>query len=298
MASDSDRPRPLLDRVLRPGPSRDHHQLAATGRAGRNLPAAVVTAVVLISALGLALAFARPVFVGLVVVLTLLATWELGGAFARIGIRLAMPPIYVGTVGILVSAWALGSEAAFIALYLTVFVIIAWRLLDGREESRIPDVATSVFTVVYVPFLASFVILMLSTLREPWAVVTFIAVTVCNDIGGWAAGVVFGRHAMVPRLSPKKTWEGFVGSVVLCAGAGTASAVLLGIHWWWGLALGAATAVVGTVGDLTESMIKREVGLKDMSNLLPGHGGVLDRLDSLLMTAPVFYLVFRAALGG
>jgi len=294
--ADSDRS--LLDRVMRPGPSRDHTPLVATGRAGRNLPAAVLTAVVLIGALGLALWLWQPGFVALVVLLALGATWELGGAFARTGVTLAMPPIYVGTVGILVSAWTLGPEAMLVAMYLTVFVVIAWCLLDGSVQGRIRDVITSVFTVVYVPFLASFVVLMLAVSHSPWWVVVFIAVTISNDIGGWAAGVLVGRHPMSPRISPKKSWEGFAGSVLMCAVVGVVSMMALGAAWWWGLVLGAATAVVGTVGDLTESMIKREVGLKDMSNLLPGHGGILDRLDSLLMTAPVFYVVLSLVVGG
>ncbi len=291
-------PRSLLDRVMRPGPSRDHMPLAATGRAGRNLPAAVATAVVLIGAFALALWLWRPGFVALVVLLALGATWELGGAFARVGVTLAMPPIYVGTIGILVCTWTLGLEAALIAMYLTVFVVIAWRLLEGPADDRIRDVVTSIFAVVYVPFLASFVVLMLTGDRSPWWVVVFIVVTISNDIGGWAAGVLLGRHPMSPRISPKKSWEGFAGSVLMCVGVAVASLALLGAPWWWGPILGAAAAVVGTVGDLTESMIKREVGLKDMSNILPGHGGILDRLDSLLMTAPMFSLVLGLAMGG
>ncbi|MFC7580599.1 phosphatidate cytidylyltransferase [Schaalia naturae] len=296
MADDS--ARSLLDRVLRPGPSRDHTPLAATGRAGRNLPAAVTTAVVLVAAVVLTLWLFQPGFIALVVVLALGAAWELGGAFARIGVSVTMPPIYVGTIGILVSAWTLGLEATLIAMYLTVFVVIAWRLLDGSADGRVRDVVTSVFTVVYVPFLASFVVLLLAASRSAWMVAAFIAVTISNDIGGWAAGVLFGRHPMSPGISPKKSWEGFAGSVLACCAVGTGAMALLGADWWWGPVLGVASALVGTVGDLTESTIKREVGLKDMSNILPGHGGILDRLDSLLMTAPVSYLVLRAAMGG
>lgn len=287
--------RSLLDRILAPGPTQDHVPLPASGRAGRNLPAAVTTAVVLIAVVVATLVLARPLFVALVVVLCLAAVWELGGAFARVGVRVPMPPLYVGTVGILVSAWALGIEATAVAVYLTVFVLIAWVLLDGRSSSATTDVVTSVFCVVYVPFLASFVVLIAQTPHGALAVAAYVAVTAANDIGGWGAGVLLGRHPMTPRISPHKSWEGFAGSVVLCAGAAAAALVVMGGQWWWGLVLGPAAAMVGTVGDLTESLIKREVGLKDMSNLLPGHGGVLDRMDSLLMTAPVFFVVLRAA---
>ena len=288
--------RPLLDRIMRPGPSHNHPQLPPSGRAGRNLPAAITTAVVLVGALAATLVFAEHAFVALVVALCLAATWELGGAFARLGVRVPMAPVYVGTIGILVSAWSLGIEATMVSLYLTVFVLIAWRLMDGRGEAAITDVVTSVFTVVYVPFLASFVVLMLAAFHSPLIVAAYVAVTVSNDLGGWAAGVLFGKHPMVPKISPKKSWEGFAGSVLMCALVGVGAMHMLGGAWWWGIILGVAAAIVGTIGDLTESLIKREVGLKDMSNLLPGHGGVLDRLDSLLMTAPVFYVVFRIAL--
>ena len=288
--------RSRADRILRPGPTQDHAQLPASGRAGRNLPAAVTTAVVLIGALALGLVYWTPAFLTLVVVLCLMATWELGGAFARIGVAVTMPPLYVGTVGILVSAWTLGPEALLVSLFLTVFVIIAWRLMEDRGTSTLSDVVTSVFCAVYVPFLAAFVLLLRSESASAAVVAVYVAVTVSNDIGGWAAGVLFGRHPMTPRLSPHKSWEGFAGSVLMCSAVGVASLMALGAQWWWGLLAGVTAAVVGTIGDLTESAIKRETGLKDMSNLLPGHGGVLDRMDSLLMTAPVLYLVLRTAL--
>ncbi|WP_075888462.1 phosphatidate cytidylyltransferase [Actinomyces provencensis] len=295
MATEPTRSR--LDRILRPGPTQDHAPLPASGRAGRNLPAAVTTAVVLLGALAGGLVYWTPGFVALVVILCLMATWELGGAFARTGTSVTMPPLYVGTVGILVSAWTMGPEAMLVALFLTVFVIIAWRLMEGRGASTITDVITSVFCAVYVPFLAAFVLLMRSESGSAAVVGVYVAVTVSNDIGGWAAGVLFGKHPMSPRISPHKSWEGFAGSVLMCCAVGVAGVLLLGGQWWWGLVAGVAASVVGTVGDLTESAIKRETGLKDMSNLLPGHGGVLDRMDSLLMTAPVLYLVLRAALG-
>jgi phosphatidate cytidylyltransferase len=118
-------------------------------------------------------------------------------------------------------------------------------------------------------------------------IVTFILTTVCSDIGGYAAGVLFGKHPMAPKLSPKKSWEGFAGSVTFCAIAGAASvALLLDGPWLGGAALGVLVAGCATVGDLMESSLKRDLGIKDMSNLLPGHGGLMDRLDSLIVVAP------------
>ena len=129
-------------------------------------------------------------------------------------------------------------------------------------------------------------------------IITFILVTIASDIGGYIAGVLFGEHPMAPVISPKKSWEGFVGSVVFCVAAGVALVVyLLEGDWWVGVALGLITAVMATLGDLCESVIKRDLGIKDMSHVIPGHGGLMDRLDSLLATiAPIWlllhYLVF------
>ena len=228
----------------------------------------------------------------------LVGIWELAGAFARMGITLAVTPLYVGAIGMVTCAWWLGSEGMLFALYITVFVCAAWRLLDRRQESRMSDVVSTTFTAAYVPFLASFVVLMLGAWRNPWVFVVFELMVIANDTGGWAAGVLFGKHPMAPALSPKKSWEGFAGSALTAVGVGTVGLWWLGADWWWGIIAGISIAFVGTMGDLTESLIKREAGLKDMSKILPGHGGVLDRVDALLMSAPVAYFIFAWALPG
>jgi phosphatidate cytidylyltransferase len=117
---------------------------------------------------------------------------------------------------------------------------------------------------------------------------------VLSDVGGYAFGVVFGKHPMAPSVSPKKSWEGFAGSVLTCV-VGGAIAVPLLVHgpWWGGAVLGACAAVAATVGDLTESTIKRDLGIKDMSTILPGHGGAMDRLDSLLLVAPIAWALLQ-----
>jgi phosphatidate cytidylyltransferase len=123
-------------------------------------------------------------------------------------------------------------------------------------------------------------------------VLAFIATVVCNDVGGYAAGVLFGKHAMAPQISPKKSWEGMAGSVAACVLLGTLLLTFT-FHapWWTGVVFGAAIAVSATIGDLAESLIKRDLQIKDMGTLLPGHGGIMDRLDSLLPSAAVAYLL-------
>ena len=289
----------LLARIFSPGPTRDNHPAGgATGKAGRNLPQAITTAVVLIVAVAVPLFTSLPAFVGVIGFVCLVGIWELAGAFARMGITLTVTPLYVGAIGMITCAWWLGSEGTLFALYITVFVCAAWRLLDRRQESRMSDVVSSTFTAVYVPFLASFVVLMLAAWRDPWVFVVFELMVIANDTGGWAAGVLFGKHPMAPALSPKKSWEGFAGSAATAIGVGCVGLWLLGAAWWWGIVAGVSIAFVGTMGDLTESLIKRESGLKDMSHILPGHGGVLDRVDALLMSAPVAYFIFAWALPG
>jgi phosphatidate cytidylyltransferase len=191
----------------------------------------------------------------------------------------------------LVSAFIAGEEGLLVAFALTSFGVLLWRLIDGMDGAA-RDVAAGVFVAAYVPFLAGFAMLLVSEPDGPQRVVVFIAVTVANDIGGYAAGVLFGRHPMAPRISPKKSWEGFAGSLVLCVVVGIGLVVvLLGGSWWAGAAVGLASVVTATVGDLSESLIKRDLGVKDMGTLLPGHGGIMDRLDSLLPTAPAAYFL-------
>jgi phosphatidate cytidylyltransferase len=149
-----------------------------------------------------------------------------------------------------------------------------------------------VFLAVYLPFLAGFVALLIRSDDGVWRVLTFILVTIASDIGGYAAGVLFGRHPMAPRISPKKSWEGFAGSALFSAvGGAIALPALLDGAVWQGVVTGLALMLVATLGDLGESMIKRDLGIKDMGSLLPGHGGMMDRLDSLLLAAPVAYLL-------
>jgi len=188
----------------------------------------------------------------------------------------------------------LGLRDALAALALTVIAIFAWRL-PGGPAGYVKDVTAGVFATIYIPFLASFVAAMLVPADGPRRVLTFVILTVCSDVGGFVAGITLGRggrHLMAPSISPKKTWEGFAGSVVAClAGGALCLPLLLHGHAWQGLLVGAAAVLAAILGDLVESMIKRDLDIKDMGSLLPGHGGVLERLDSLLAVAPVVWLL-------
>lgn len=267
-------------------------------RAGRNLPAAVGIGL-LLGGLVLGTLYGwPPSFAVLVTVAMLLAVWELTVA---VGAHAAHPPrvpLLVGTAVVLVMAYRGGPEALAVAFALTVVVIILWRL-TGPVEGAVIDLAAAVWIAAYVPLLAAFALLLLAQPDGADRVVVFILTTVCSDIGGFAAGVAFGRHPMARGISPKKTWEGFAGSAILCVLGGSLSAhLLVGARWWEGAVIGAAVVVAATLGDLAESMVKRDLGIKDLGRLLPGHGGMMDRVDSLVVTAPVVYLLLTLFVGG
>jgi len=210
----------------------------------------------------------------------------------------------VGGATMVVVAYFSGAPALASATAVTALVTMLWLLRRGIE-GYVMNATASVFTLVYVPFLGSFVALMLAEGGRSGAgldddgvagIITFILVTIASDIGGYVAGVLFGRHPMAPVISPKKSWEGFAGSVVFTVGAGVALVVwLLDGDWWVGVVLGAIAVVMATLGDLCESVMKRDLGIKDMSQVIPGHGGLMDRLDSLLAgIAPIWLLLHYA----
>ncbi len=264
------------------------------GRAGRNLPAAIGVGAALGGVAILTLLTVKATFLLYLALALGIALAELAGALAKRDIKIPVIPIAAGGVAIGTCMYWLSVQAALAALALTVIVIFAWRL-PGGASGYVKDVTAGVFAAIYLPFLASFVVAMLVPADGPRRVLTFVILTVCSDIGGYAAGVTLGRagrHLMAPAISPKKTWEGFAGSVLAClAGGALCLRFLLHGHVWAGLLTGAAVVLAAILGDLVESMIKRDLDIKDMGTLLPGHGGILERLDSLLVVAPVAWLL-------
>ncbi|MEO5833440.1 MAG: phosphatidate cytidylyltransferase [Nakamurella sp.] len=270
-----------------PGPA-DH----APSRTGRDLPAAIGVALVLgVVVVGSLLLF-RPLFVAVIAAATAASVWELRATLlAARGIVLSWIPIVVGGVATITLAWPYGLRAQVIGIALTVLACMIWRL-PGGADGYLRDVSASTFVTLYVMFFASFATLLVAPGNGAQRVLTFIIVVVSSDTGGYIAGVSFGKHPMAPRISPKKSWEGFAGSVVGAAIAGALTGVLMLDHAWWrGALLGVLVCVTATLGDLIESMIKRDIGVKDMGTLLPGHGGVMDRMDSLLPSAVVTWLI-------
>ena len=262
------------------------------GRAGRNVPVAIAVGLALGALITVPLFSPyRWVFIAVLVGAVAIGIREIVLALRTLGAQPPMVPLQVGGALMVVTAYRVGADALLLGLVLTVLATLVWRLADPAE-GFLRDLAAATFTAAYVPFLAGFAALMTVPDDGPRRVTAFIAVVVCSDVGGFAAGVLFGKHPMAPTVSPKKSWEGFAGSLVACAAAGAIffvtlfdSSPLLGVVY------GLAIVVTATLGDLGESMVKRDIGIKDMGTLLPGHGGLMDRLDSLLPTAPVAYLL-------
>ncbi|ARH93426.1 phosphatidate cytidylyltransferase [Streptomyces sp. MOE7] len=268
--------------------------------AGRNLRAAIGVGVGLGVVILASLFVYKPVFIGVIAIAVVVGLWELTSRLAeRKDIRVPLVPLAVGGTAMVVAGYVRGAEGAWVAMALTALAVLVWRMTEA-PENYLRDVTAGVFAAFYVPFLATFVALMLAAGADgPQRVLTFLLLTVVSDTGAYAVGWRFGTHKLAPRISPGKTREGLVGAVLfaMVAGALCMQFLIKGGAWWQGLILGFAVAASATLGDLGESMIKRDLGIKDMGTLLPGHGGIMDRLDSLLPTAPVVWLLFVVFVG-
>jgi phosphatidate cytidylyltransferase len=263
-------------------------------RAGRDLRSAIVVGVGLGVVVLVSLFTVRQVFIAVVAAAVAVSIFELARALrTSAGIQVALVPVLVGGQAVVWLAWPYERGGVLSAFVITMLVCLLWRLKDGAD-GYLRDVTASIFTVAYVAVFAAFAVMLVVPEDGAYRVIAFILGVVLSDTGGYIAGVLFGKHPMAPTISPKKSWEGFAGSMVagMVGGAITVS-VLLDGQWWQGVLFGAALVVSSTTGDLIESLIKRDLGIKDMGTLLPGHGGLMDRMDSLLPSAVVSWLLLH-----
>jgi len=267
--------------------------VAPFSRAGRDLRAAVGVGVALGILVLASLILYKPSFVVIIAGAVAVGAWEMRRALATAGLLVPVVPLLLGTTSMIVSAAVQGGEGLLVSFGLTVVALLIWRAADGVAGAA-RDLGGAVLVTLYPGLLAGFAVLMLTPGDGVRRIVFFLLVTVFSDIGGYAVGVLAGRHPMAPSVSPKKSWEGFGGSVGGSAAVGAvAIALLLGGPWWAGALMGAVAAAAATLGDLMESTIKRDLGIKDMGTILPGHGGLMDRLDSLVIVAPLIWAMLR-----
>jgi len=305
--------------VAASGSQTEHTQPTAekkerTPKAGRDLPAAILTGLALLVPAVLGLIFFDLLLILVAIVLLCMGVWEVARALesheaARTrrpgGRRLRLPkiPLFLGAAAMPLAAYFGGVESLTLALMVTCVAIAVFAAIY-RVTDPGPSIVASIFVACWVPFLISFAVLLLETGPESglfgiaegnWRLVIVVLLVVANDTFGYIAGILFGKHPMAPKVSPKKSWEGFAGSMAGAVGVGMlASWLIFEEPLIIGAALGVAVVIAATAGDFSESMVKRELGLKDMSNVLPGHGGAMDRLDSLVFAMPAAFFVIVA----
>ena len=268
-------------------------------RTGRNLPVAITTGVVLGAIVIATLMWWHWGFALFSAVALTAGVQEVCNAIERVGAHPARWPVLVGTPLLVLASYALfdagqRERALGVIIGMLAFMVVAVLLarIPRGPDGFLRDAAASVFTIGYLPLLGSTCTLMLADDHGGRRVLCFLIAVIACDTGAFALGVLFGRHRMAPRVSPGKSWEGLVGGLVVALVAGAVSVrLMLDAPVWVGALMGVVVGAVGALGDLVESAIKRDAGIKDMSHVVPGHGGAMDRLDSIVLAAPAAWFV-------
>jgi phosphatidate cytidylyltransferase len=273
----------------------DLHSLneAINKRAGRKLLPSIAVSVGLIVLVWTTLATYRIIFAAIVALAMVLGVREMVGALKMAEISLSFPALAIASLGMASAAWLGGVNGLAVATAIALPSLLALLLPKG-PENFIRNASAYALTLIYIPFLAGFLILLARPSTGLERVMTFVILIACNDTFAYLTGLAIGKHKMAPKISPKKTWEGFIGSIIFTTIAGTlAFHYILNAEVWIGALAGLLVVISGTSGDLIESAIKRDLAIKDMGDLLPGHGGVLDRIDSILFAAPALWLALE-----
>jgi len=269
---------------------------AATRRGGRNLPLAILSGV------GLAAVFLGALFLNdwllltYVAVIVVVGQLEVDHAFRVRGLRPVTPVAVVAGLIAFYGAYAFGATAQSVAIIGLLFGALAWTLAAADRRDVVANLGATCLSMIWVPFCASFMGLLLARPDGRAWVLSVIALTVSTDIGAYGFGSQLGRHKLAPSVSPAKTWEGLVGALVLVLvlAALVTARVVPGLEVWQALLLGLVVVGAATLGDLAESLFKRDLGVKDLGHLLPGHGGIMDRVDAMIFTLPAAHLLLLA----
>jgi phosphatidate cytidylyltransferase len=266
---------------------------AINKRAGRKLLPSIAVSLSLIALIWFALAYERVIFAAVVAIAVVLGVRELSKALAQRDIYISFRGLALATIGLSYATWV-GAVAGLAIATAIAFPVLLISLLRRGPEKFVANASATTMALIYLPFMAGFLILLARPSTGLERVMTFVVLVGCNDTFGYLVGVLVGKHPMVPKISPKKSWEGLAGSIIFTSiGGALAFHYILEMQWWIGIIAGLMIVFTATSGDLIESALKRDMSLKDMGNLLPGHGGMLDRLDSVLLSAPALWLALE-----
>ena len=266
---------------------------AINKRAGRKLLPSIAVSISLVALIWFALAYQRAIFALVVTIAVVLGIRELNKAFNAVDIHIPLWSLTTAAIGLCASTWFGGISGLAVATAIA-FPCLLVLLLPRGSENFVKTASASALALVYLPFLAGFIILLARPSNGLERVMTFVVLVGCNDTFAYLTGVLLGKHPLAPKISPKKTIEGLLGSLVFTiAGGAIAFHYIMGAEWWLGALAGLLTVFTATSGDLIESALKRDMAIKDMGNLLPGHGGIMDRLDSVLFAAPALWLALE-----
>ena len=262
-------------------------------KAGRKLlPSILVSLSILVVVFG-ALKINPNIFMVFVWIAMLLANREIVRAYLGGGIQIPLSILLVANTGLLAAAWwGKVSGLAVATAFAIPNVMVSILIISPKDFVKRSTAA--VFAIFYIPFLAGFILLLAKDTNPIGKIFTLVVLVSCNDTFAYLSGLLFGKHPLAPHISPKKTWEGLIGALVATTvGASLVFYFVLNDRWWLGAIIGVMGVTTATCGDLIESALKRDLLIKDMGSILPGHGGILDRVDSLLFTAPAVWFVFE-----
>lgn len=266
---------------------------AINRRAGRKLLPSILVSLLLLAIIFTTINTEPLLFFGFIWVVIMIGVREIAHAYRKGGIELPDYVLMIAATVLLVATWSGNTEGLAVSTGLTIPILMFTLLLISQKDF-IKRSTSAVFITFYLAVLGGFILLLANHSDGALRILALVVLIACNDTFAYFAGVLFGKHKLAPNISPKKSWEGLIGGAVASIiGGALIFYYLFETNWLVGAAIGIMTVITATCGDLIESAIKRDLAIKDMSNLLPGHGGIMDRLDSALFTAPAVWFAFE-----
>ncbi len=266
---------------------------AINKRAGRKLLPSILVSLLLLAIIFTTINTEPLLFFGFIWVVIMIGVREIAHAYRKGGIELPGYVLMIAATVLLVATWNGETEGLAVSAGLTIPILMFTLLLISQKDF-IKRSTSAVFITFYLAVLGGFILLLANHPDGALRILVLVVLIACNDTFAYIAGVLLGKHKLAPSISPKKSWEGLIGGAIASiVGGSLIFHYLFEVNWIVGAAIGVMTVITATCGDLIESAIKRDLAIKDMSNLLPGHGGIMDRLDSALFTAPAVWFAFE-----